>query len=168
MPLWCWTIRRDLTALVDDELRAARAAAVRAHLERCVDCVALYRDIEEGVAQQREILPLLASPADVAVESVLRQLTHRAVDESERNRRRWWQPAVVGATAVATLVIVARLGLLDPVLIAVGFEDPPEVVAEQPELFRDYALFEYLDAWEHFEDIRNPASRRSPDDEQNG
>lgn len=165
---WCWTIRRDLTALVDAELAPRRDAAVRAHLDRCGDCAERYRDADKGVMQQRELLPLAAGLADVPVESLLRQVTRRTVNDSERFRRQWWQPAAVAAMAAVALVVVTGFGLLDPALIAVGLQDPPEVVAEQPELFRDYALFEYLDALEHFDDIRNPPPRGMSDGQENG
>jgi len=163
---WCWLIRRDLTALVDDELAPRRAAAVRTHLEHCSACAARHRDIERGVAQQRQLLPLAVGLADVAADPLLQRISRRARAESEPSRRLWWQPVAVAATAVAALVVVAFLGLLDPVLIAMGFEDPPNLVAEQPELFRDYALFEYLDALENFDDIL--PGRRSSDDQQEG
>jgi len=33
----------------------------------------------------------------------------------------------------------------------VGLEEPPEVVVEKPDMFRDYTLFENFDTIEHLE-----------------
>lgn len=165
----CWFFRRDLTALVDGELSAPRAAAVRAHVSQCTDCAALHQAIEANVARQRDLVPLAFGPADVATGVLLRNV-HERFDEapaSEPTVRRWFmQPAMMSGIAVVSAVIATYLGILDPVFISVGFEDPPEVVAEQPELFRDYVFFERLEALEHFDDVNSIQLRKAVADPQ--
>lgn len=166
----CWFFRRDLTALVDGELSAARATSVRAHVTRCAECTALYHAIEDSVAQQRQLVPLAFGPADIASEGILLRDVRRRFDmEREPASRRWFlQPAMMGTVAIVGAVIATYLGLLDPVFISVGFEDPPEVVAEQPELFRDYVFFERLDALEHFDDVNSIQLRKTGTDQPQG
>jgi anti-sigma factor RsiW len=172
----CWFFRRDLTALVDRELSPVRAAAVRAHLVRCAECTALHQAIEANVTAQSQLLPLAFGPTDVASGVMLRNLHERlpvegVVDlpDQEHPVRRWFlQPAAMGTIAVATVIIATLLGVLDPVFISVGFEDPPEVVAERPELFRDYVIFENLDALEHFDDVNSMQLRKAVADQPQG
>jgi hypothetical protein len=67
------------------------------------------------------------------------------------------------AVTMAALIVFVFVGVLEPMLIAVGLQSPPEVVVEQPDLFRDYALFEYLDAIEHFDAVNSTEPRRAID-----
>jgi anti-sigma factor RsiW len=150
----CWFIRRDLTALVDGELSASRVAAVRRHLTDCAECTQLHRAIEAAVAKQHQLMPLAFGATEEVTSSALLRRVHERLDDDEPVARRWFlQPATVGTVAVVAAIIATFVGVLDPVFIAVGFEEPPEVVAEQPELFRDYAFFERIEALEHFDDV---------------
>jgi hypothetical protein len=172
----CWFFRRDLTALVDRELSPVRAAAVRAHLARCAACTALHQAIEANITAQSQLVPLAFGPTDVASGVMLQNLHERLPIEGQLDMpdqeppvRPWFfQPAAMGAIAVATVIIATFLGVLDPVFIAVGFEDPPELVAERPELFRDYVIFENLDALEHFDDVNSIQLRRAVADQPQG
>lgn len=172
----CWFFRRDLTALVDRELSPVRAAAVRAHLARCASCAALHQAIEANVTVQSQLMPLAFGPADVAGGVMLRNLHERLpvdglvdMPDADNPVRRWFfQPVAMGTIAVATVIIATFLGVLDPVFISVGFEDPPEVVAQQPELFRDYVIFENLDALEHFDDVNSIQLRKAVVDQPQG
>lgn len=163
----CWFIRRDLTAFVDRELSASRADAVRVHLAQCAACTELHRAIEATVSKQHQLVPVAFAATDVASGALLRQV--RARLDSEPVARRWvLQPALMGTLAAVAVIIATYLGVLDPVFIAVGFENPPEVVAEQPELFRDYAFFERLDALEHFDDVNSIQLRKAAADQPQG
>lgn len=152
--MWCWWFRRDLTALVDGELRSARAAGVRFHLARCQRCAALQEEIARCVAQQRRVLALVGETAGVNTEQLGRSLQAR-LDEDRIGSHRWGLASRLAVAAAAGgLAIFISLRALDSVLIAAGVADPPPVVAEKPDLFRDYALFEHLDALEHFETVQ--------------
>jgi anti-sigma factor RsiW len=172
----CWFFRRDLTALVDRELSPARAAAVQAHLTGCAACAALHEDIAASVTVQSQLIPLAFGPTDVASGAMLQRLRERLpveglaeMPEVESPVRRWFfQPAAMGTIAVATVIVATMLGVLDPVFISVGFENPPEVVAEQPELFRDYVIFENLDALQHFDDVNSIQLSRAVADQPQG
>ncbi len=151
--MWCWWFRRDLTALVDGELSPTRAAAVRSHLFHCPHCAAFQEEVARCVAQQRRLLALVAETADIDAERLGRSLAAR-LDKERVPPRRWAlasRLAVAAAVAGALLVLVPAL---NPLLIAAGVADPPPVVAEKPDLFRDYTLFEHLDALEHFETVQ--------------
>jgi hypothetical protein len=163
----CWFFRRDLTALVDGELSPGRAAAVRTHLAGCATCAALHQDIEAHVARQQQLVSLAFGPVDVASGILLGNVRER-LDHEPAVRRWLLQPAMMGGLAVVSAVIATYLGLLDPVFISVGFEKPPEIVAEQPELFRDYVFFERLDALEHFDDVNSIQLRKASADQPQG
>lgn len=163
----CWFFRRDLTALVDGELSPARTTAVRTHLSHCPACAELHQAIAASVAQQRELVPMAFGPADVASGVLLRDV-HSRFDHEPPVRRWVLQPAMMGGLAVVSAIIATYLGVLDPVFISVGFENPPEVVAEQPELFRDYVFFERLDALEHFDDVNSIQLRKASTDQPQG
>lgn len=163
----CWFYRRDLTALVDGELPPGRVAAVQAHLAGCAACSELHRDVAASVARQRQLVAAAFAPADVASDVLLRNVRQQFdFDEPEPAARRWFlHPAMMSGIAAVSVVIATYLGVLDPVFISVGFEDPPEVVAEQPELFRDYVFFERLDALEHFDDVASVQLRKAVADQ---
>ena len=106
---------------------------------------------------------LAFGPVDVASGILLGNVRER-LDHEPAVRRWLLQPAMMGGLAVVSAVIATYLGLLDPVFISVGFEKPPEIVAEQPELFRDYVFFERLDALEHFDDVNSIQLRKASAD----
>jgi len=154
--MWCWHVRRDLTALTDGELSPRRLSAVRGHLERCPDCRAAWEDTERSVDLQRRLLASAFEVRDLAVDPMLREVKLRLDDDGSTSTRRWfWSPALITAAAVMGLVMVSVLGLFTPLLVAVGLEDPPEQVAQQPELFRDYPLFEHLETLENFDALQS-------------
>jgi anti-sigma factor RsiW len=152
----CRWIRDELTAHADGELRGWRAAWVRRHLSRCADCGREAAVIERSVARQRRVLPALVQEP-VEADDLWRRVRVR-LDDSPRTepepRERRWAPTrrlVLAAAAACVLVAVLLARPLDPWLIAVGIEDPPRPVAEKPELFVDYPLFEHLDAIEQLD-----------------
>lgn len=165
----CWWVRRDLTALIDGELKEYRAAAVREHLARCAGCAREHAELDATVAKLRQRLPALFAGLEVAAEPLLRRV-RRQVSEAGTSRPASWfkQPAAVAAVVAATLLLFAVAGVLEPVLIAVGVQDPPEVLVEQPEMFRDYAMFEHLDAIENFDAVLNLPIRKPVDDQPHG
>jgi hypothetical protein len=72
--------------------------------------------------------------------------------EQSEDRQHWWlTPQIVAAVAASAVVVLGLLRLSEPLLVAIGVEDPPEIVIEKPDLFRDYTMFEHLDAIEHLE-----------------
>jgi anti-sigma factor RsiW len=157
MAILCSWIRRQLTAHADDELSGAAARLVRRHLAGCRGCVAERAAIGRSVADQRELLRAAAGEADVDADLLWSGVRRRLAAEPPRDAIR--KPAVrlvlASAGAAAVLLVAARL--LDPLWISVGLEDPPRKLAEEPELFVDYTLFEHLEA---IENLDTPA--RSP------
>src|SRR5262245_45121620 len=152
--MWCWWFQRDLTALADGELSPRRAEAVRAHVAGCGECQPLLDQITHSIGVQRKLMPRLLSVTDLAVDPMLREVRLRLDDDSAPARRWIWQPALITGVAAVGLVLVSVLGLFTPLLVAVGLEEPPEQVAQQPELFRDYPLFEHLEALENFDALQ--------------
>jgi len=154
--MWCWRVRRDLTALADGELSPRRGAAVRGHLEQCSDCRALWQETQRAVQLQQRLMPGAFEVLDLAVDPMLREVRLRLDDDGSGQMRRWfWHPAVITAAAAVGLMMVSVLGLFNPLLVAVGLEEPPEEVAQRPELFRDYPLFEHLEALENFDALQS-------------
>jgi len=154
--MWCWRVRRDLTALADGELSARRSAAIRGHVEQCDDCRAVWEETERAVQLQRQLVPGVFAVRDLAVDPMLREVRLRLDDDGSGPAKWWfWHPALITAAAVLSVVMVSVLGLFNPLLVAVGLEEPPEQVAQQPELFRDYPLFEHLEALENFDTLQS-------------
>ena len=152
--MWCWWFQRDLTALVDGELPWARAARVRFHVSHCPRCAALQVKIARCVAQQQRLLPFAGQIAGVDIERLLGGIRARLGEEPAPSRRWGLVPRLAVAATAAALAILVLLRALDSMLMAAGIADPPPVVAEKPDLFRDYTLFEHFDALEHFETVQ--------------
>lgn len=101
---WCWALRRNLTALVDGELGAARAARLERHLAACGSCGALRAQLEGSVSRQTHLLRAITTPGTVESEALLRGLRQRVVEDPEP--RRWLlQPVTLAACGLAALVI---------------------------------------------------------------
>jgi anti-sigma factor RsiW len=160
--MWCRWVQRDLTALVDGELAAKRAERVRRHVGHCETCTDLLAGLEQTVRRQREVLPLLNDAVETPVDDMLRRV-RRGMREQAEERHRWWlTPQVVAAVAASAVAVLGLLRFSEPLLVAAGLEDPPEIVVEKPDLFRDYTLFEHLDTIEHLEvGSTSPADSRS-------
>jgi anti-sigma factor RsiW len=153
----CRSIEADLTAYVDGELAGWRAAWIRRHLNRCSVCAGQVRSIERSVAVQRRLLAAYAGAQRVDADEIWGRMRHRLKEPliagAPRQRLRW-APSTRLVLAAATACAVAAVFLsrvLDPWLIAVGIEDPPRVLAEKPELFLEYRLFEHLEAIERID-----------------
>lgn len=152
--MWCRWAQRDLTALVDRELTPSRARRVRRHVDRCEACAEQLAGLQQTVRRQRELLSRLNEAAPEApVDAMLRRLRSEIREpEATQQARRWWlSPQIVAAVAASAVAVLGLLRLSEPLLVAVGLEDPPEIVAEKPDLFVDYTLFEHLDTIEHLE-----------------
>jgi anti-sigma factor RsiW len=154
--MWCGWIEPEITALADAELPAWRAALVRRHLRSCAACAERQTEVERSVAAQRRALPQVlhgvCPPADLMLAEVHRRL-RRAEPEPQVRRVSAMRPRLVWASAAGVIVFVLALRLLNPVWIVLGIESPPPVLEEQPDLFRDYQLFEHLDAIENLDRI---------------
>jgi anti-sigma factor RsiW len=104
--LRCWLARRDLTALVDQELPSWRSGRVSRHIQRCARCASLYAEIRDGVESQHDVLNQAMRtfpPTDVV--RMLGAVRGRLVERAEASRYRVWQPTAVGALAVAALAV---------------------------------------------------------------
>jgi hypothetical protein len=120
-------------------------------VESCQACAALFADLEGAVRRQRELLPLLNDAVQTSPDEMLRRVRTGMREQSE-DRRHWWlTPQIVAAVAASAVAVFGLLRLSEPLLVAIGVEDPPEIVIEKPDLFRDYTMFEHLDAIEHLE-----------------
>jgi hypothetical protein len=97
------------------------------------------------------LLPLVNEAVQTPVDEMFRRV-RRGVQEQPQVQHRWWlTPPVVAAVAAGAVIVFGLLRFSEPLLVSVGIEDPPEIVVEKPELFRDYTLFENFDAIEHLE-----------------
>jgi hypothetical protein len=65
------------------------------------------------------------------------------------------RPRLVLASAAGAIVLVLAVRLLNPVWIVLGIESPPAELADSPDLFRDYQLFEHLDAIENLDRVQD-------------
>jgi anti-sigma factor RsiW len=139
-----------LTALLDGELAAPHAERVRHHVDGCPECRDQLASLERTVRRQRDLLPRLSGVAELPVDEMLRRV-RGAMDERQVQRRWWMTPQIVVGAAACAVLVFAFLRSSEPLLVAVGLEDPPEIVAEKPDLFRDYTLFENFDTIEHLE-----------------
>jgi hypothetical protein len=94
------------------------------------------------------LLPLLNEAVQTPTDEMLRRVRRVMREQSEEQRRWWMTPQVIAAVAASAVAVFGLLRLSEPLLVAIGVENPPEVVIEKPELFRDYTLFEHFDAIE--------------------
>ena len=149
----CSDAQADLTALVDGALEASQADAVRRHLGGCATCSAELAGIEDIILLTGDTLaelPVLRP----GFETRLRARLAAARESSRPWYRRLWRPIFVGAFASAGVLIMAgSVGGPSAVLVPLGIKAPPKVVAEKPELFKDYAIIEHLDELENFETV---------------
>lgn len=151
--MWCRRVQRDLTALVDGELAAWRSKLVRRHLDGCPTCREELAAVERAVLRQRELLPLLDDAGPIPIDAMLRRVRQgvQQQDPEPVRRRSWLIPPVIAAATAGGVLVFGLLRWSVPILVTVGLEEPPEVVAEKPDLFRDYTLFENFDTIEHLE-----------------
>jgi anti-sigma factor RsiW len=154
-----------LTALIDGELRAGRAERVRAHLEGCARCAAERAASERSVAEQRRCLAASAGGEVAAVDRMFAAVRRRMIAEEPEPVPHRVRLGLAGAALAGALLVLAVARFSRPALIAFGLEQPPKAVAEKPELFLDYSLFEHLDELEHFDTVEKmlpPRSSRRP------
>jgi anti-sigma factor RsiW len=150
----CWRTQRDLTALADGELSPRRAAALRDHLGRCGPCGRLHREIESAVKQHTSLLRR-AGVVEVDVEPLLRKVVSR-LDFIPQATFWWIRPPVLAAAAAASLVVAfLAFSTRDSMLIVLGLQDPPKVVATKTDFFLDYPLFEHLEVLERLDAVEH-------------
>src|SRR2546425_1103262 len=105
----CQTMGRLLHPYLDGELSAREALDIQAHLERCLDCAALYRN-------EKLFLDLLKGSLPVPVASDgLRQGVRKVVEaagQEKRSRKRFRLLAVPSlALTVVALLVISTLSL---------------------------------------------------------
>lgn len=159
MAILCSWIRRQLTAQADGELSGVAARSVRFHLARCRACAAECSALERSVAEQRKLLRAVAGGADIDADHLWSGVRRRLAAEPPQGAVRKPTVRIVLACAGAAAVFLVAARLLDPVWISIGLEKPPRKLAEEPELFIDYSLFEHLETIENLDrPARSPAS----------
>src|SRR5207245_9077956 len=110
----CQTMGRLLHPYLDGELSAREALDIQAHLERCPDCAALYRNDKLFLDLLKGALPVPVAPDG------LRQRVRKVVEaagQEKRSRQRFRLMAVpsLALTVVALLVIgILALGRKQP------------------------------------------------------
>jgi len=154
----CRSVRRELTALAEGELRPTLAAKARAHVQRCAPCARELRDTEKAIAVQRAALASTLPELSFTFETRLRQRLREAAAEADSRSVRgvtWlWKPALVAGVAVlAVLVAAGSLDQPSPVLVPLGIQAPPAKLAKEPDLFLDYPIIEHLEELENFETV---------------
>ncbi|MFT3767915.1 MAG: zf-HC2 domain-containing protein [Minicystis sp.] len=101
----------ELIALLDGEVTENRAAALRAHLERCAACRETWASLD---ALRGDLAaPLAGVPLAGAAERILARIEAAPAARPARSRRRAgaWIGAALGVAAVAAaIVLVPRLG----------------------------------------------------------
>ncbi|QOJ14340.1 MAG: zf-HC2 domain-containing protein [Planctomycetia bacterium] len=110
----CSGFEADLSALLDGELPAQRAAELRAHLDACDSCRAAADELQR-TSRILADLPMTAAPPGL-LERVLREAGAASVSRSRPSGRRtlWLRIMQVSASAAALLVtaVAARTFLL--------------------------------------------------------
>ena len=116
----CAPFEADLSALLDGELDAPRAAAVQAHADACHDCA---RRLTALRAVDGELRRVAAAPVDAArIDAMRSALAARLGAEPRSNprepiaprtapprRRRWLPPVALTATAAAAAALLLTL-----------------------------------------------------------
>jgi negative regulator of sigma E activity len=140
LPAVCADVDGDLSALIDEELSAAREAEVRAHLEVCASCRARFAALAEVdlVLAGASAPPV---PADLRARLQTRldaspiSISMRVDDASRARlaprRRRMWRPALgLALAAAAALALYLAVVARPPTPMGVGPQ--PQVARETP------------------------------------
>lgn len=174
----CRVVQENLTAWIDGELSPRWDDRVRRHLTGCPGCAAAADGLRKSIEMQRQTLARVTAVADfdsatawVHLQRALRAPIAGA--EWIRNGtaaaspppvwlavlRAWLtgRLAVAGAAmaVAAALLVLLVAGGPKAVLIPLGVTPPPVAVTRQPDLFKDYALIEELDALENFDTVES-------------
>ena len=152
----CGWVETEITALADGERTGWRAALLRRHLASCSACAARRAEIEGAVETQRRLLPRVLFSPDVPTDAMFAEVTRRLRVEAKPDAApvaRQFRPRLILASAAGAIVLVLALRLLNPVWIVLGIESPPARLADTPDLFRDYELFQHLDLIENLDQM---------------
>jgi len=115
-PTGCLVVAGDLSALIDEELDAAREVEVRAHVDACEDCAQRLRELcNVDLVLAGLSAPAVADDLDVRLRARLAEVgpaatpRHRARTAPPRMRRRGTALGIAGGIAVAAAVMLAVL-----------------------------------------------------------
>jgi predicted anti-sigma-YlaC factor YlaD len=151
----CEFVTENLTAWIDGALPSGASIALRNHLQGCAACARAESAARAAIDRHRRLIPRAVTLEGVDPDRVWQRL-QAALQEAPDRWWRWWlRPALMGATAAAAAAVVVLLlaGRPENVLVPLGIETPPIEVVQHPDLFRDYAIIEQLDALEHFDTV---------------
>ena len=101
----CENVLELMNRELDGALTEAESAALRAHLDACLDCRETWRQLHELDALLRE--SELEPPAALH-EGVMREIRQ----EQKKKPRRAWVPAAAIAAAAALVLLAGRAGLI--------------------------------------------------------
>jgi anti-sigma factor RsiW len=150
----CRWVDSEITALADGERTGWRAALARRHLASCGRCAARRAETERSVDRQRHLLPRVLFSTDVPTDAMFAEVTRRlGAEPVALPVERQYRPRLIFASAAGAIVLVLALRLLNPVWIVLGIESPPPRLADAPDLFRDYELFQHLDLIENLDQV---------------
>ena len=101
-----------LSALLDEELDAAEAAAVERHVEHCADCSAALRRLREQKALLRAAAPYY--PAPEGLEASVRQMLRQEAPAAPARlpQTRWRRVALAAAICLALIGATATFTIL--------------------------------------------------------
>jgi hypothetical protein len=107
----CAAVRRRLSALRDGELEGARAAALRAHLEACVECGVHWRSLSDALDCLAQA-PRIDPPESLATQVLNRLELERRGPGLALLFRSWWaaRPLIFPSLVPAAAVVLAILG----------------------------------------------------------
>lgn len=130
VPARCAPFEEDLSALLDGQLDASRAAEVRLHVASCADCT---RRVDALRGVDVALRSIAATPIDAGQRDRMRpalaaeRAAHRA---PPRRRRRWLAPAAFAATAAAAAAVLLVLRPVAPE-IPIGVAAPATPAASK-------------------------------------
>jgi anti-sigma factor RsiW len=144
VPETCLPYDEDLSALLDGELSAARAAELRAHRDVCPRCTAQFEALRRADERVRSALRAPVPEEDVRLARIEAQLRARLAQEAavraqptrplhaqapRRRRTRWIVAAGMGLAAAAALGLTLLFQARTPVA---PVPLPPPPVAQTP------------------------------------
>jgi len=162
----CETIRKELVAYRDGELRERDRAQIAAHLSTCAACA---RE-EARLVRVSQLLTTLerVTPSPDFAATFWRRLEQEGQAERESGFARWWRewltgwqlmPALAGAASL--LVFLSYVLSSRPPTTTTPSAPPsaslkvnvPAPVAEKPGLFVNYGIIADLDKLAHFDEV---------------
>ena len=156
-------ITERIALLVDNELPAGDADAVRRHMTDCEFCRQEY-------ASLMSVDQLLRGMAPVAASDEFARNFWKKADAADASKARWqvfnplaswgWRSSLVSAAATALILIAAgtlyyrqALNHSPPVASTAVSEDM--LIAEDMALYENYEIIRHLDLFEHWDEINS-------------